>query len=503
MANPYFRSYIKDNSWVVLGHALNFLKPLVLTPLILKTAGAGTFGTYILVLSLAGFVVALSSLGVDFNYRRYLPAATERATKQAIFYPQLVFHLSCLGLLGGAAFLFEAPVRKLLFNGELGFSLWLWVLYLFAYSLFNQTTTFFRYSDRMKFYMAASCIYPYLTVMFVLCWHAFFGAISVNSLIATEIGALGVVIALSGFKILREIGVAVPRGIWPACIASIRLGLPLLMVSLTDMLLVSSVRYLIAFFLSVSALGSYMAAFQLGTVILFLPRSAGVALPPLLSRAVDSGNDREAKMMLSYTVKGFFLVAIPFIVICLGMGKRLLALFATPAIAEASWRVIPIAAAGALVYGLILIFSNLLVVQLKTRVLFGATLYASALNIVLNLLGLYFFRSLIWAAVTMLLSYSLFLCIIRWELGTEWRSENDLGGLPKVFVSAVLAFLAARFMADPLTPGRGLPAVLATLILMSICYLALLLLFKTFSATELAFAGELLWSPRHSGEGGR
>ena len=93
------------------------------------------------------------------------------------------------------------------------------------------------------------------------------------------------------FKMVREIGFKITLPNIPQLVGDIKLGFPLVLVYLVDFILNSSDRYVVTAFMSITAVGYYNSAYALGSFIVLLPKISGVVLPPLVSRAVDSGNE--------------------------------------------------------------------------------------------------------------------------------------------------------------------------------------------------------------------
>jgi len=122
---------------------------------------------------------------------------------------------------------------------------------------------------------------------------------------------------------------------------------------------------------------------------------------------VDEGREHEAEMMINYTLKGFFIIAIPFVFGSFVLNKPLLTLFANSEVDTNTEFVITIVALGIFFYELTVILDNIFFVRMKTKVMFKATALAGIFNVILNLIFIYYFRSSTVAALTTLIS-----CII-------------------------------------------------------------------------------------------
>lgn len=161
---------------------------------------------------------------------------------------------------------------------------------------------------------------------------------------------------------------------------------------------------------------------------------------PLLSRAVDAGNQDEAVCLLNYTIRLFLFLALPFVVGSALLGAPLLTVFANKEVASAGQYVVPCVALGAVFYGINYILSNVFFVRMKTKTIFQANTIAATANLALNLVGLYFFHNILVSTVTTLISYVISFIFICRALADESLVELNWSGIVKsVMASAVMA----------------------------------------------------------------
>ena len=72
-------------------------------------------------------------------------------------------------------------------------------------------------------------------------------------------------------------------------IKDIKLGFPLVLAYIVDVILYSSDRYVIAYFMTVTAVGYYNPGYALGGFIALFPKAFGMVLPQFISKSVDQG----------------------------------------------------------------------------------------------------------------------------------------------------------------------------------------------------------------------
>ena len=490
-----YRSFVKDNWSVLLGHLLTDIRGIILMPLIIKTVGVSIYGGYALLASLLGIVFGISSFGVNFRCKRYLPSSRSDQNRRELFYPQLYFQVGTLLFFSFLLIVFDRFVKQLFFKGEVEFSIIIGVLYLFTYMFFSQTNDYLRYTGRITKGVFQSVAFSYLHIIFILSIYFSLHIIDINLLIGSQALA-ALLISLSFiFVILKEIGFVFITYNRKNLIKDIKLGFPLVLAYIVDVILYSSDRYVIAYFMTVTAVGYYNPGYALGGFIALFPKAFGMVLPQFISKSVDQGRKEEAQLMLNYTLKGFLIVAIPFCVGCAVLSKPLLILLANPEVAEKSKLVAPIVALGTLFYGMNAILSNVLFVLLKTATIFKMNLTSALLNLVLNVVLLYFFRNILIAAITTFVSYFIVFIFIRRSVLADWPVDFHFESVMKSIAASLLMGAILIWMSSALgVHALQITYVLAEIAFCIIFYFAVLFAFGTFSQKELLYMRKVFYS---------
>jgi len=488
MDNIYYKSFVKDNLLILSGHILIYAQGIILMPIIIKTAGATVYGGYALIAMTIGFLFGISSFGVGFKRARFLPSAVDMEARRKLFYPQMLFQIASITLLSLILILLSPLIEKMLIKKGIDFFIWLAILYLFLYMFFSQTTDYFRYTGRMKYFNYATVSLPYLNILLVLLVCYFFRRLNVNLLISANLFSVGLITILLIFKIANEIGFKLPTVKIREIIEDVKLGFPLLLGYVIDFILSGSDRYVIVSLITVTAVGYYSPAYALGSLVVFFPKVSGVVLPPLLSKAVDNGKKEEAQVMVNYTIKGFLLIAIPFVIGSCVLSKQLLILLANAEVAKNAFLVVPIVAMGILFYGLNIILSNVLFVKMKTTVMLKANILAACTNLILNIIFIYLFRNILVAALTTLFSYFLVFFYMYRIVTIDWAVCFDSKTISKSLVASVLMGMVLLWIPSQL----GLDAnrfinILGEVIIGTAIYVVMLFILGVFSSKELFY----------------
>jgi O-antigen/teichoic acid export membrane protein len=340
--------FIKGNVSTIGAHILIALQGVLLIPVIIKTSGVELYGNYILLVSMLGFIFGISSFGVSFRCYRFLPSAINKQEKQTLFLPQFSFHLLSITLLSLFLIAIFPWLDNQFFRGGAEFSLWIIVPYLLFYFLYYQITGYFRYTNKLIFFNYATLAQSYLFIIIVLSWYWVYKNIDINLLLISSSLALLLVTIPLIYQLKKQIDFKLQVYSFQNLMKDIKLGLPLTLNYIVDTIVNIGDRYVIAFFLGATAVGYYNPAYVIGSLIVLFAKVSGVVLPALLSKLVDKRDENKAKKMINYTIKGYLLLAIPFLVGCVVFSKPLLFVYTNADIANNSYLIMPIIALGSI-----------------------------------------------------------------------------------------------------------------------------------------------------------
>lgn len=491
-----YKTFIKNNLVLLAGHVLIYAQGIILMPIIIKTVGVTVYGGYILLSSLVGFVYGISSFGVGFKCGRFLPAAEEKEARRALFYPQFCFNFLSIALLSVAFILLYPFFDRLFLKGELVFSKWLVFPYLFSLFLYSQTASYFLSTHRVSYFNYATIAFPYINIALVVLICIVTHNLSVNILFSTQVLSYILLAVPLTIILILEIGLKFTFPDLKNLVDDMRLGLPLRMNYIMDVILGSSDRYLITYFITVTAVGYYNPGYALGSLIILFPRVSSVVLRPLLSRAIDTGNEAEAYTMLNYMIKGFLLVAIPFIAGGAVLSGQILNLLANAEVSQAAYMVTPVITSATLFLGLNIILSNVLWVRMRTTIMLKMNIFAAFLNLTLNCIFLYIFRNILAAAFTTLISYLVVFVFIRKVVIIDWPLHFEFRTIIKSIAASMLMGITLYFISSFLGMGSyRIPFILGEILIGIVIYSFALFAMKTFSYKELLyFKKALSWN---------
>jgi len=483
-----YKAFIKNNRAVLAGHILIYAQGIILMPLIIKTVGVTVYGGYILVSTIVGLIYGISSFGVGFKSGRFLPATEGREARSAIFYPQFCFQLLSLIVLSLMFIILYPFISSVFFKKEVIFLKWLVFPWFIFNLIYSQTIGYFISTHRISHFNYATIVFPYLNIALIVLVYLFTHRLSINILFITQILSYIVLSVPLFLMLFREIGFKFMLSSTKDLISDIKLGFPLRVDYIMDFLLSSSDRYLITYFMTVAAVGYYNPGYALGSLIIFFPRVSGVVLIPLLSKSIDNGKHLEAQNMLNYTIKGFLLMAIPFVFGAAVLSGPLLYLFANAEVSQKAYLVTPVVATATLFFGLNVILSNALWVKMKTAIMLKMNMLAAVINLVLNLILLYIFKNVLVAAFTTLISYFIVFLSIRKVVMKDWAVSFEVKIIMKsIIASAIMGAILYFMMLSVGNSAYKVWFMLCEMFLGVMIYITALFAMKVFSEKEMQF----------------
>ena len=449
---------------------------LILMPLFTKKLGAFDYGIWSQVMVTVFLVPILVSLGLPAAMTRFLPVQKDRSEIQEGFYS--VFYVTILiSLLVSLAIIFSAEyIAEALFSGETeivritGLIILVWIPMPVCLGLLQVL-------GQMK------------KVAIFTVANAFGQVVLFTALIASGYGVTSIVygfLAISVtqlfallFLIRQQIGISWPH--FTKIKEYLRFGLPTVPGTISSWVVSSSDRYVIAYFLGVTSVGVYYAGYALGGILALVPMALGFVLAPTLSRLYDEGKIDEVKAHLSFSLKYFLALAIPFVFGATVLSRKILWVFSTPEIATEGYLIVPLVAFSTLLIGIEIIRGQIIRLVKKTKIIGWTWMVAALANLVLNIVLVPRF-GIVAAAITTLVAYALALGITTFFSVKEIRFGVEWGFILKSVIAAAVMYVLI-WMLDP---WRVL-SIIAAVIVGIVIYGVILLLLKGFGGEDIKF----------------
>lgn len=463
MSSKVHSQFLRNNVIVGLGNLAGQVQGLLLIPLVVKLSGPTTYGVYVLVSSMLLLAVMLSSLGIGYRYRRYLPSCEGPADRARVFFPGVIGQSLTVGL-GSVVLALCFPLFVALFlKADVAWHR-LWIpAFCLAYVFYNQACDYFRYTHRMTVFSLAVFVTNTLGLLAYLGLAAAGVALNLTSLFGVQIACNCLVGGLLWGAILRETPLQLQLSTLAHYWDDVRLGFPVVLSSIAETISAVADRYVIGAWYSSAAVGLYAPAVTVGSLILFVPRISGVVLLPLLARATDKSEQAVGQALVRTNVRLFLLVGVPAVAGAAIVAAPVLQLLADARVAAEGRMIVPLITVASLSYGLAMILNGVLFVEKRTKIIFVANVAAIACKVLLSIAALALGFSLVGVAGATLLGAVVALVIVLAGVRMPAAAIIERPFLAKLLAaSAVMAGLvvALRFLLAGVLHGAPLLAVL-------------------------------------------
>lgn len=479
------KEFIKDSSGAFIVHILVYLKGIFLMPIIIKTVGISVYGSFALLTSMVGIAYGLSSLGVGTKSNRYLPSTSSNDERAKLFYPPFYFQLMMISLISVIVVIFQDAILSIISDGDIVFSIYIIPLYLFLYSLYAYSYNYVRNTSRILYMNLIGVAFAYGHVLFIFLYSKYIGLIDINILFLSQALVALIVSIPIMIIIYKELNFRFLFFKFNELKEQIKIGFPLVLNLVVDFILSASDRFVLAYFMGAFAVGLYVPAYTLGSIILLIPKAIGTVVPQLMAKSVDSGNFENAKNLFFNSAKILIVTSIPFIFGIYLIGHEALMLLTNEEVAIKGQYIATIVAIGSLFYGLNLIMSQANMVDLKTGVIFKANVIAAVLNLVLNIAILSFIQNIYVPAVTTVISFMIASVYFYKSLDVKWIDNKIILLLLKVCIVSILMFLFVSSVMMVLPELSIFISMIIKILLSLVIYFILVIIFKIYNINQL------------------
>jgi O-antigen/teichoic acid export membrane protein len=335
---------------------------------------------------------------------------------------------------------------------------------------------FFRAFQQMKKYSGFLMLQSILNVLLisyaVLSGYSLLGALVALIIVNTFS------LFLSFFFIHSQIGIGKPD--LSVLKPYLAYCLPLIPTALSCWVVAISDRYVIAYFLGISSVGIYSAAYNIGFMIGMFMSPIGITLLPTIFNLYENNKIEELKTHLKYALKLYLMFAIPSL-FGLSILSRSLLLSLTTSEFVSAYLVVPIIAFGTIFYICGGTISNVLAALKKTKVMMWVNIAGGSINLILNII-LIPIIGITGAAISTLITF-LFMGVVLGIL--SFRAipfDIDFKFISKSIISA----LPMAFVVWKLNPF-GIVNILIAIVIAAIIYFGILVLLKGFTKEEYNF----------------
>lgn len=457
------------------------LSGFILLPILTRNISIEDYGIWVQINLALALLPAIATLGLPYTMVRFLAAISNREEIKEKFY-SIVFTGLFSGMIASfVLFLFAEPIAEKIFNGNLTIIRLLSIIILIE-CLNSLFVAFFRTFQQTGKYLLFSLISISINASLV----AYF-ILSFHNIIYAEVGlciSRLIVLLITAYLIISEIGIKIPN--FRSINKFLTFGIPFAIQNLFGWIITSSDRFVIGIILGTAFVGYYSPGYALGNIIGIFITPLGFLLPAVLSKLYDKNDLYEAKIVFRYTLKYYLLLVIPCAFGLSLLSENILVLISTQEIAVKGHLITPIIALSAVIYGINVLFSHILLLEKKTKIIGITWVIAAILSLVLNLLVVSNI-GIFGAAITALITYTfIFISTLHYSIKSPVVDLDLISIFKSIFASILMSTVI--YYCKPNSPLDILTVIAGS----AIVYVATLVLLRAANNNEVHFFKHLL-----------
>lgn len=457
------------------------LNTIILLPILTTRISIEDYGAWVQLGVTIALMRYLAILGLPFSMVRFLAASKDKEEISEGFYSIFFFVFLIALLISSCLLLISEPMAARLFNDHL------WMAKICSAIILidccNETMyNYFRTFQQIKRYSL------YVTIMTAS------NFIAIASLVHFGYGIAG---AVMGFllseavtcllmisDVVFQIGVRIPR--FSKMRDYLTFGINTVPSSVSSWAVSSSDRYVIGLLLGTSFVGYYSPGYNLGNILIIIIAPFSFILPSALSKYYDEQNVDAVRTILSQSLRYFLTLAIPSAFGISILSFSILRMLTTPEIAAQGYMITPFVAVSALIFGVYVVISHILILEKKTSALSKVWFIAAALNLGLNFM-LVPSLGIIGGAITTLIAYSLALILTAYASFKYFNFPINIYFIIKTFLSSFVMSLVFLVW----YPADKLSIIICVFVCAAVYFIVLFLL-GGYKIKEILFFRDLV-----------
>lgn len=475
--NREYTKFGRQIAYIIVANIIGLLFGFIRLPILTKGLGATLYGTWSLLDVTIILITPFALMGLHMGIIRFLAAEKDSRRIREDF-----LSIFSVVFISGVVF----SVLLFLFSDYLAISIFkdisssiyikLASVLILLNSLLVLNLAFFqafrKIGLRTTIGLIQSALQVGLIALLVLLGYKLMGVIAAFLVSGTLINLITL------FIILRQRGFQLPR--FSRLKEYLRFSIPLTP-NLAIMWIINiSDRYIISYFIGVTATGIYNAAYSIGGYASFLMMPIGVVLYPTIAKLYDEENLSETRNYLNYSVKYFMMIAIPAAFGLSILAKPVLQILTTPEFVPGAI-IVPFVASGVAIAALHPIGEYIILLAKKTKLMVMLLGISAGLNIILNII-LIPQQGILGAAIATLITY------VVLGISTLLVSRRYLKfPINLIFILKSTASSAIMSLCIWLINPESIAGVIISILAGVLIYFGILLALKGLSRGEIKF----------------
>jgi O-antigen/teichoic acid export membrane protein len=410
------KTLYKHSSHYLGGRVAVMMLGFISFPLFTRVFSVSDYGVMNLIINSVLLLTVISKFGFQHAVQRYYPECANSPDPEALprYYSTLFFGTGAISVVLCALFLASVPLGSAKFLGITATgALTLACALVTIRALRSMQTNLMQMENKTKLFNGVDILQKATTIT-VICLLLFFWKKSIFSFILGMLVVEAFVLA-QYMPVLKRRGLLSPRKIdFRFFRDAIAFSFPLMTAEIAWVVLDSGDRFFVQHYLGAQALGFYAAAYGIATYlqdVLMAPLQ--LALFPICMKVWASEGKKATQEFLSRSLDQFALIAVGVVAVAIVTSRDVVVLLASKKFAAAH-ALLPYLVIGLVLSAVTIFFRPGLLIHKKASKIATATLGASVLNIVLNIVLLPKI-GLVGAAIATTVSYGAIVVFLAYQ----------------------------------------------------------------------------------------
>lgn len=471
-----FKIFINQIGVIGLSRIIIMAIGIFYLPLFTKLAGAEGYGIWTQIVLLIALLQPFVQLGLGGSVLRFLTNKNRHELSVGI----------CTALVSvifiGLIFIFlqigfsSVLAQYLLQDPSAIFLIQLSAPLILLGALIDVSSNFYRVTHA---FMIISVINLFQAILeIILITGSLFYGYGIQGAIISILFVRSAIVIIILTDIYLKVGISFPNFSWLK--DYLIYGIPLIFIGLFEILIQSSDRFFIGYYLGAAAVGIYSAAYSIACIPVFIVAIVMYILYPTIYRLYENNDIEKLKMFLQYSWKYLLLLLIPAIFGLSVLSSSLLTLLTTPEFVQEGIYIIPVVSVTNILVALIAIYVGILTIRKKSHIILVANGISVLTNIILNIILIPKF-GILSAAFTTVIAYLtlVFICyhesrFIRFNMSWLFLGKS-------IFASSIMV-IPILYIAP-----NSLLSIIFSIIIGTLVYFSILFILKGFSKQEIHF----------------
>ena len=475
--NQEYAIFGRQVGYVIIANIAILLLGLIQILVLTKGLGATLYGIWSLIHVTVSLIVPFAMLGFSMSVVRLLAAEKDKGKIREDFFSACSIVFISGTIFSVLLFLLSDQLAAYIFkDASLSSYIKLASVLILLNSMHALPLAFFRMHRKIGLYAILDLSYNAFQV----------GLIAASVLLGYKLAGVISAVIINGILfnlmtlliILRQTGFQLPR--FCHMKPYLKWGIPLTPNAAILWIIHFSDRYMVSYFLGVTAAGIYSAAYLIGNYTSFALMPLGTVLYPTIAKYYDERNLSETRKYLKYSVKYVMMIAIPSALGLSILAEPLVQILTTSEFVSGS-TVVPFVAFGAVLFCFFQICLYIIHLVKRTEITIRILGASAGLNILLNII-LIPRMGILGAAIATLIAYGILGILTLMVTRRYLKFDLSLHFIMKSMFSSAIMVLCI-WLINPQSPVW----VIISIILGALIYFAVLLSIKGLSKQEIAF----------------